>query len=59
VQESHTRIDPVLDPVDGNPDHKVACLLDPTTRKRLWRELQSGVSPDDARADVMQEEGAA
>jgi peptide/nickel transport system ATP-binding protein len=59
VQESHTRIDPVLDPVDGNPDHKVACLLDPATRKRLWRELQSGVSPDEARADVMQEEGAA
>jgi peptide/nickel transport system ATP-binding protein len=59
VQESHTRIDPVLDPVDGDADHKVACLLDPAVRKRLWRELQSGVTPDEARADVMQEEGAA
>ena len=49
----------MLDPVDGNPDHKVACLLDPAVRKRLWRELQSGVTPDEARADVMQEEGAA
>jgi peptide/nickel transport system ATP-binding protein len=58
VKEAHTRIDPVLDPVDGNSDHKVACLLDPGTRKRLWRELQSGVSPDEARADVI-EEGAA
>jgi peptide/nickel transport system ATP-binding protein len=58
VKEAHTRIDPVLDPLEGQPDHRVACLLDPGTRKRLWRELQSGVSPDDARADVI-EEGAA
>jgi peptide/nickel transport system ATP-binding protein len=48
----------VLDPIEGQPDHRVACLLDSSTRKRLWRELQSGVSPDDARADVI-EEGAA
>jgi peptide/nickel transport system ATP-binding protein len=58
VKEAHTRVDPVLDPVEGHPDHRVACLLDSGTRKRLWRELQSGVSPDDARADVI-EEGAA
>jgi peptide/nickel transport system ATP-binding protein len=58
VREAHTRVDPVLDPVDGNADHKVACLLDSGTRKRLWRELQSGVTPDAARADVI-EEGAA
>jgi peptide/nickel transport system ATP-binding protein len=58
VKEAHTRIDPVLDSIDGNPDHRVACLLGSGTRKRLWRELQSGVSPDEARADVI-EEGAA
>jgi peptide/nickel transport system ATP-binding protein len=58
VKEAHTRIDPVLDPVDGQSDHMVACLLDSGTRKRLWRELQSGVAPEVARADVI-EEGAA
>jgi peptide/nickel transport system ATP-binding protein len=58
VREAHKRIDPVLDPVDGDPRHKVACLLDSGTRKRLWRELQSGAAPDAARADVI-EEGAA
>jgi peptide/nickel transport system ATP-binding protein len=55
VREAHTRVDPVLDPIDGNTDHKVACLLDSGTRKRLWRELQSGVAPDAARADVIEE----
>jgi len=57
VQESHTRIDPVLDSVDGNESHKVACLLEPATRKQLWRELQSGVAPEAARADVFEEDG--
>jgi hypothetical protein len=51
-------VDPVLDPVDGDPTHKVACLLDSGTRKRLWEELQSGVTPKEARQDVI-EEGAA
>jgi peptide/nickel transport system ATP-binding protein len=58
VREAHTRVDPVLDPIEGHADHQVACLLDSGTRKRLWRELQSGVAPDAARADVI-EEGAA
>jgi peptide/nickel transport system ATP-binding protein len=58
VREAHTRVDPVLDPVDGDPSHKVACLLDSGTRKRLWEELQSGVTPQEARQDVI-EEGAA
>ena len=58
VREAHKRVDPVLDPVDGDPSHKVACLLDSGARKRLWEELQSGVSPADARQDVI-EEGAA
>jgi peptide/nickel transport system ATP-binding protein len=58
VKEAHTRIEPVLDAVDGDPSHKVACLLDSGTRKRLWEELQSGVTPQEAREDVI-EEGAA
>jgi peptide/nickel transport system ATP-binding protein len=58
VREAHKRVDPVLDPVDGDPGHQVACLLDSGTRKRLWGELQSGVTPAEARQDVI-EEGAA
>ncbi len=58
VREAHTRVDPVLDPVDGDPGHQVACLLDSGTRKRLWTELQAGVTPAEARQDVI-EEGAA
>jgi peptide/nickel transport system ATP-binding protein len=58
VREAHTRVDPVLDPVEGDPSHKVACLLDSGTRKRLWEELQAGVTPQEARQDVI-EEGAA
>jgi peptide/nickel transport system ATP-binding protein len=58
VREAHTRIDPVLDPVEGDPSHKVACLLDSDARKRLWQELRSGVKPEVARKDVI-EEGAA
>jgi peptide/nickel transport system ATP-binding protein len=58
VREAHKRVDPVLDPVDGDPSHKVACLLDSGTRKRLWQELESGVTPQEAREEVI-EEGAA
>jgi len=58
VREAHTRIDPVLDPVPGDPSHQVACLLDAGTRARLWQELQAGVAPEAARKDVI-EEGAA
>jgi peptide/nickel transport system ATP-binding protein len=57
VREAHKRVEPVLDPVDGDPTHKVACLLDSGTRKRLWEELQAGVTPREARQDVI-EEGA-
>jgi peptide/nickel transport system ATP-binding protein len=58
VREAHTRIDPTLEPVPDDPAHKVACLLDSGTRKQLWRELQSGIKPEEARKDVI-EEGAA
>src|SRR4051794_22736179 len=58
VREAHTRIEPVLDPVDGASDHTVACLLDSSVRKQLWGELQAGARPEKAREDVI-EEGAA
>jgi peptide/nickel transport system ATP-binding protein len=38
AQPDHARIDPRLEPVPGEPDHRVACLLDPATRRRLWTE---------------------
>ncbi|HEY1834565.1 MAG TPA: ABC transporter ATP-binding protein [Solirubrobacteraceae bacterium] len=47
-QPDHARIDPQLEPVPGEPDHFVACLLDPDTRKRLWAELSAGATPDEA-----------
>jgi peptide/nickel transport system ATP-binding protein len=59
VREAHKRVDPTLDPVPGNEDHLVACLLAPEVRRRLWSELRSGVAPDAARKDVMKEEGVA
>jgi peptide/nickel transport system ATP-binding protein len=58
VREAHTRIEPPLEPVPGDPSHRVACLLDSGTRKRLWTELSAGAAPAEARADVI-EEGAA
>ena len=58
VRDAHRRVEPVLDPVDGDPNHKVACLLDSATRRKLWQELQAGIRPEDARKDVI-EEGAA
>ena len=39
VREAHKRIDPQLEPVDGKPDHDVACLLAPQTRAELWQRL--------------------
>jgi peptide/nickel transport system ATP-binding protein len=55
VREAHTRIDPKLEPVPGNPSHQVACLLAPEVRRKLWSELRDGVKPDTARQDVMEE----
>jgi peptide/nickel transport system ATP-binding protein len=49
---AHTRIDPQLEPVDGRPDHDVACLLSAQTRNELWQRLAAGDAPDRARAAV-------
>jgi peptide/nickel transport system ATP-binding protein len=52
VREAHKRIDPQLEPVSGNPDHSVACLLAPQTRADLWQRLRAGDAPAAARAAV-------
>jgi peptide/nickel transport system ATP-binding protein len=52
VREAHKRVDPTLEPVNGDRSHHVACLLDHGTRRRLWGELQAGKAPAQARAEV-------
>ena len=52
AQPDHARIDPALEPVPGQPDHHVACLLDAGTRGRRWEELRAGRMPEQALAAV-------
>jgi peptide/nickel transport system ATP-binding protein len=43
VQESHKRVDPILETIDpAAGGHSVACLLEPTIRERIWDGLQEG-----------------
>ncbi len=39
AEPEHARTEPGLEPVAGQPEHRVACLLDAEARRRLWREL--------------------
>jgi peptide/nickel transport system ATP-binding protein len=55
VRDAHRRVEPALEPVEGGRNHRVACLLDSGTRKRLWSELRAGTVPSEARRDVMQD----
>jgi peptide/nickel transport system ATP-binding protein len=57
VRDAHRRVEPRLEPVNGDSGHRVACLLDSATRKRLWGELQAGVKPGQARKDVIDDVG--
>jgi len=52
AQPEHARIDPALEQVPGAPGHFAACLLEPDVRRRLWAELRSGQTPQEAVADV-------
>jgi hypothetical protein len=45
--------------VPGDQQHGVACLLDSTTRKRLWAELRAGRQPAEARERVEVGDGTA
>jgi peptide/nickel transport system ATP-binding protein len=56
VRESHTRTDPRLAPVPGDPGHQVACLLPPQVRRDIWAQLEAGREPAEARAAVGLEE---
>jgi peptide/nickel transport system ATP-binding protein len=37
AEPEHARIDPRLQPLPGEPAHRVACLLEPAVRRGLWR----------------------
>jgi len=52
VQPSHREIDPMLEPIPGEPG-KVACLLTVEERRALWARLRDGATPDEARAAVL------
>jgi peptide/nickel transport system ATP-binding protein len=49
VRESHKQVDPEL---VGDISHQVRCLLPTETRKRLWAELRTGATPEEARERV-------
>jgi peptide/nickel transport system ATP-binding protein len=56
VRDRHRQVVPPLDPLPDDPSHKVACLLEPETRRRLWAELRAGHDPVEARQAVKLEE---
>ncbi|MEA2440075.1 MAG: peptide/nickel transport system ATP-binding protein [Thermoleophilaceae bacterium] len=56
VRDRHRKVDPPLEQVPGQPDHKVACLLPTDTRKRIWAELREGKDPATVRKEVALEE---
>ena len=56
VRDRHRRVEPKLEPLPDDPSHRVACLLDSGTRKRIWAELRAGKDPSEARAAVHLEE---
>jgi peptide/nickel transport system ATP-binding protein len=49
VRKRHRTIDPQLQPVPGEADHQVACLLDASVRNQIWRGLQAGREPSSLR----------
>ena len=49
ARERHRRVDPALEPIAGDPRHRVACLLESSTRRRIWSELRAGREPAAAR----------
>jgi peptide/nickel transport system ATP-binding protein len=59
VREAHRHTDPGLEPIPGDPGHEVACLLASDTRKQLWRSLQAGNAPPEARSEAGLEDAAA
>jgi peptide/nickel transport system ATP-binding protein len=56
VRDAHKRIDPKLEPITGDPDHSVACLLSSEVRSRIWRGLQEGEDSASLRHLVVEED---
>jgi peptide/nickel transport system ATP-binding protein len=52
VRDAHRVTHPGLDAVPDDSEHTVRCLLASDTRRRLWRELQEGKDPAEARSAV-------
>jgi peptide/nickel transport system ATP-binding protein len=52
VRDRHKQIDPALEPVPGDADHTVACLLASETRRRMWASLREGKEPGEVREQV-------
>ena len=58
VRDEHTRVDPRLTPVTGDPGHQAACLLPTDLRSRIWRGLASGQTPAELHRLVVEDEHA-
>ncbi len=56
VRDAHTRTDPRLEPVTGDPGHEAACLLSTEVRTRIWRGLESGETSGTLRHLVVEED---
>ena len=50
---------PTLEPVEDDPTHQVACLLDHATRQRIWQDLRAGSSAEEARVKLVERTDAA
>jgi peptide/nickel transport system ATP-binding protein len=55
VLDDHTRIDPHLTPVTGEPGHEAACLLSTELRTRVWKGLAAGEDAAQMRHLVVEE----
>jgi peptide/nickel transport system ATP-binding protein len=49
VQKRHRTVDPPLAPLPDEARHQVACLLEPTIRRRIWSGLKAGRDPTSLR----------
>jgi peptide/nickel transport system ATP-binding protein len=45
AQKRHRTVDPPLTPLPDDSRHQVACLLEPTIRRRIWSGLKAGRDP--------------
>jgi peptide/nickel transport system ATP-binding protein len=52
AEPEHAIVDPQLEQLADQPSHGVACLLEVDVRRRLWSEMRSGSTPQEALAEV-------